>query len=87
MHVRHLRLTLSVHEVGDGYGVNAIDLGSLRVEDDVGTTGRAVGTKVLLAEVLNLLLDGGTLLFRQLAVCEDEEEVCNVRAAPQEGPC
>lgn len=52
--------------------MDAIDLGRLRVEDDVGAAGGTVGAEVLLAKVLDLLLDGGRLLVRQLASCLDK---------------
>lgn len=57
----YYRLTLCVEEVADRYRVTLLDLGSLGVEHDVGS-GQRAGTKVLLAEGLNLLLNGSTSL-------------------------
>lgn len=51
------KLTLSVHEVGDRNGVDAIRLGRLAIEHDINTAGWA-STEVLLSELLNLLLNG-----------------------------
>jgi electron transfer flavoprotein alpha/beta subunit len=56
-----VRLTLSVHKVGYGNGVTALSLGDLGVEHDVRAALRA-GAEVLLAELVNLSLDGGALL-------------------------
>lgn len=49
--------TLSVHEVGDRNGVDAVRLGGLAIEHDINTAGRA-STEVLLSELLDLLLNG-----------------------------
>lgn len=61
-------LTLSVHEVGDGDGVNAIRLGGLGVENDIGArlgTGRS---QILLSKSLNLLLNREASLERYESV-------------------
>lgn len=60
---REMRRTLSVHEVADGNRVAALGLGGLAVEHVVGM---AVGadTHVLLAELLDLALDGNGSLCR-----------------------
>ena len=51
------KLTLSVHEVRDGHGVNPIGLGGLRVEDDIGAGAGASAAHVLLSESLKLSLN------------------------------
>ena len=56
--------TLGVHEVGDGNGVNAVRLGRLRVEDDVGARLRT-SAEVLLTKSLNLRLDGSASLRKE----------------------
>lgn len=50
-----------------------LDLGSLGVEHDVGS-GHGAGTQVLLAEVLNLLLNRGTSLNNGVSVAMKLEE-------------
>jgi hypothetical protein len=55
------KLTLRIHEVTNRHRVALLDLGSLGVEHVV-CSGKRAGSEVLLAQSLDLLLDGGTSL-------------------------
>lgn len=54
--------TLSVHEVGDGDRVVAVDLGDHAVEDSAGMGLARPDSHVLLAKLLELAVDGDGLL-------------------------
>ncbi len=56
-------LTLGIHEVGDGDGVAALDLSNVCVEHDVGAA-LGASAEILLAELVDLGLDGGALLYK-----------------------
>lgn len=66
---RVARLTLSVHEVGNGHRVRAISMNDLGVEDVVCASVGAGGAHVFLTEALDVRLDigGGLSLNRQLS--------------------
>lgn len=64
------RLTLGVHEVGDGDGVDAIGLGNFGLEHVVGGSVGASGAHVLLTEVLDMLRDGVGGLSLSSALCK-----------------
>jgi hypothetical protein len=54
--------TLGVHEVGDGDRVVALDVGNHAVEDSIGMGLPRAEAHVLLAELLELRVDGDGLL-------------------------
>jgi hypothetical protein len=53
-----MMLTLSVHEVGDGDGVATLNVGDVGSESVVGSVLGASSTHVLLAEALEVVLNG-----------------------------
>ena len=66
--------TLSVHEVGDGDRVVAVDLGDHAVEDSAGMGLARPDSHVLLAKLLELAVDGDGLL--------QTDESISIRMAP-----